>query len=369
MAKWTYLHNMDPFILALTENVGLRWYSMAYIASFFLAYVLLTQRIKKNETALSKTDLMDLIFYVALGVVLGGRLGYALFYAPYLFTEWGADFPYWELIAIHKGGLASHGGIVGLISAVCWFAWRRKLSAFHCLDMTVLGGTIGIFFGRVANFINGELYGRVIEKTAWLSVQFPQEMIQWVSDKNTRALNDLSLAVSQLKNPISQGTWRDWVYQLESTGQQQSQIYSVVYALIKAVETGHQEVISSLKAVLSHRHPSQIYQALLEGLLPFLIIWLVWKKRAFFIRLFPFLKEPSVQLSKKEALRPGLIAGIWCLCYSVARIAGEQFRMPDGHIGLQALELTRGQWLTLFMLIGLVIYFVLVFKKRYNSSS
>ena len=307
---------------------------------------------------------MDLIFYSALGVILGGRMGYALFYAPYLFTQWDSVFPYWEWLKIHKGGLASHGGIAGLIVAVYLFCWRRKLPAFHCLDLTVLGGSLGIFFGRIANFINGELFGRVIEKKAWLSVQFPQEMLLWVSDKKTQALRELGEAVSQLKTPIREGIWQNWIYQFESTGQQSSAIYSAVYSLIKATEKGNQKVISSLQAVLNHRHPSQIYQAVLEGLLPFLIIWLVWKKRAFFIKLFPFLKSSSFQPSKKAELKPGFIAGLWCFCYSMARIVGEHFRMPDGHIGFQALGLTRGQWLTVFMLIGLCFYFVLVFRKK-----
>ena len=319
--------------------------------------------IKQNKTTLnSPTDLTDLIFYVALGVILGGRVGYALFYSPSLLTSWDAVFPYWELLKVHKGGLASHGGIVGLISAVCLFAWQKKHSALHCLDITVLGGTIGIFFGRIANFINGELYGRVIEKKAWLSVQFPQEMLLWVSDKKISALRDLSLAVSHLKNPISQGVWQDWVYQFEQTGHQRSSIYSALYALIKAVEKGNQEVISNLKLALSHRYPSQLYQALLEGLLPFLVIWLVWQKQTFFIKICPFLKSSSLRIQPTENIKPGFIAGLWCLCYSVARIIGEQFRMPDGHIGFQAGGLTRGQWLTVFMLVGLCFYFVLVLR-------
>ena len=90
----------------------------------------------------------------------------------------------------------------------------------------------------------------------------------------------------------------------------------------------------------------------------------MWQKRAFFIHLFPVLKSSSLPFSKQGGLRPGFTAGLWCFCYSIARIIGEQFRMPDEHIGFQALDLTRGQWLTIFMLIGLAFYFALVFKKK-----
>ena len=365
MAQWTYFHSMDPFIFALTETIGLRWYSMAYIVSFFLAWFILQGLIRKKESPLQKEDLIDLIFYVAIGVIVGGRTGYTLFYAPYLFTQWDPSFPYWEWLKIHKGGLASHGGIIGLIVAIILFGRRKGISAFHSLDLTVLGGSLGLFFGRITNFINGELFGRVIENQALWAVQFPQEMFNWVSEKKISALQDLTQAISHLKKPVSEGTWREWLYQLEATGQYQSAIYSVIRSLIKAVENGQQEIISALTLVISYRHPSQIYQAFLEGLLPSLIIWLVWIKRAFFIRLFPswrLFKEGKGQ--NKPALRPGLVAGLWGICYGVARLVGEQFRMPDVHIGFQALGLTRGQWLTLFMLAGMGIYFVLLFRQK-----
>ncbi len=338
---------------------------MAYIVGFFLAWLILRRLIHKKESPLQKADLADLIFYVAVGVIVGGRAGYALFYAPSLFTQWDSSFPYWEWLKIYKGGLASHGGIMGLIVAIVLFGRRKRISAFHGLDLAVLGGSIGLFFGRITNFINGELFGRVIEKQALWAVQFPQEMFHWVSEKKVSALQELAPAIRHLKRPVSGAMWRDWLYQWESTGQQKSQIYSVIRSLTKAVEEGHQEVISALSLVISHRHPSQIYQGFLEGLFPFLIIWLVWIKRSFFIRLFPSWSQvkggggPS-----RPALRPGLVAGLWGLCYGLARLVGEQFRTPDAHIGFQALDLTRGQWLTLFMLVGMGLYFVLVFRQK-----
>lgn len=345
MAKWTYFHNIDPFIIQFTDNFGLRWYSMAYIAGFFIGYFLIIKLIKKNISPLSKKDASDFIMWMAFGVILGGRLGYAVFYAPEIFLEFDSHFPYWEAIKIHHGGLASHGGIIGLVVATLLFARKRGFSPYHCLDLTVLGG-VGIFCGRIANFINGELYGRVIAgKTLW-AVQFPQEMLLWVSQKKIESLKSLSPVFSKLKSNISSDMWRDWVYQFESSDSYKVQIYSAIHFLMESCERGNKEVIASLKEVLSFRHPSQIYQAFLEGLFPFFIAWFLFNKKY---------------------LKPGMIGVIWALCYGFMRILGEQFRQPDANLGFEALGFTRGQWLSVFMLIGILIYFVFVLRSREKS--
>ena len=331
---------MDPFIIQFTDTFGIRWYSMAYIMGFTIGYFLVKWLIKKQLSSLSKQDTIDLITWVAFGIILGGRLGYALFYAPEFFTEFDSHFPYWKLLKIHQGGLASHGGIVGLIVAVFLFARRRGFSVYHCLDLTVWGSSLGIFFGRIANFINGELYGRIVKEKALWAVQFPQEMTTWVSHKKIEYLKDLSTAIPTLNTNLNIDTWRSWVYQFESSNSYKAQIYSVIHSLIKACENGNKEVISALKEILSYRHPSQIYQAFLEGLFPFLVVWFLWKKK----------------------LKPGMIAGICAVCYGVMRILGEQFRTPDAHLGFRALNMTRGQWLSVFMLACLAIYFVLVLR-------
>ena len=341
MAKWTYFHDLDPFIIQLTENFGIRWYSMAYITGFIAGYLLIKWLIKKNYTPLSKASAIDLITWGAFGVIIGGRTGYALFYAPHILIEFDSVFPYWEFLKIHHGGLASHGGIIGLIIAICLFARRRGYSPYHCFDLIVLGGGLGICLGRIANFINGELYGRIIKGSTLWAVQFPKEMIAWVSEKKIEHLKDLSSAVSKLKTELNPNTWLEWVYQFESTGEYRAQIRSVIYSLIKACENKNAEVISALKEIIPYRHPSQIYQSLLEGLLPFLLVLFLWRN---------------------TKLKPGVIAGIWGSCYACMRILGEKFRMPDTKFGFEALGLTRGQWLSIFMLLGLFIYFILVFK-------
>lgn len=345
MASWNYFHTLDPFLIAFTENLGIRWYSLAYLLGFFMSYILIKHwLIKTKTTALTEKTLMDFIVYVACGVVLGGRLGYALFYSPSLLVEFNSDFPFWELLKIYKGGLSSHGGIFGLTLATFLFAKKQNIAFFHCLDLTVLGASFGIFFGRLANFVNGELFGRVIQSYAPLAVQFPQEMLLWLSQKNTQSLHALKQAVSSLKNtnPNPQ-QWEDLIHQFEATGAGHYQIYQVLSSLIKACEKGQQAVIHALSAVLSHRHPSQIYQALLEGLIPFVLVVWVWRAKP---------------------RKAGLVASLWMLAYALMRIVGEQFRMPDSQLGFRALGLTRGQWLSVFMLLWVGLCFILVWKNK-----
>lgn len=343
---YNYFHTLDPFIIQFTQTFGIRWYSMAYIMGFFVGYLCVTKwLIKKNLTVLTKQDISDFVTWVALGVIIGGRLGYALFYSTDLLTHFDSTFPYWELLKIHHGGLASHGGILGMIIGAILFAKKRGFCFYHCLDIAALG-SIGIFFGRIANFINGELYGRIIKDKALLSVQFPQEILLWVSQKKIQHLQDLSSVVSHFK--IHANTWSDWIYKFESTGQYRSQIYSVIYSILEACEKGNQEIIASLKLIISHRHPSQLYQAILEGLFVFIIVCFLWRKKS---------------------IKPGIIAGVASLFYAFMRIIGEQFRMPDSHLGFQSLGLTRGQWLSVFMIVVILIYFVVLFKYKKTSRS
>ena len=172
-------------------------------------------------------------------------------------------------------------------------------------------------------------------------------MLSWVAQKKMEALEGLSPAVSKIKSGMSADMWREWVYQLESNGSYKSQIYSVIHSLIESCEKGNKEVISALKEVLPLRHPSQLYQAFLEGLFPFLVV------------LFLF---------NKKKLKSGIISAVWALSYVFMRISGEQFREPDAHLGFRALGLTRGQWLSVFMLLCILVYFVLILKRQKSDS-
>ena len=345
MANWTYFHHLDPFIIQFTENIGIRWYSMSYIMGFLCGYYLIDRYlIKTRSSALSRTEWADQVVWSVMGIIIGGRLGYAIFYSPNLFIEWDTIFPFWGLLKIHHGGLASHGGILGLLFTTILFAKKRGLPSLHCLDLVSATAGLGIFFGRCANFINGELYGRIIQGPVLLAVQFPQEMFRWVAEKKIEYLKELSAAISALNiKSINADTWQDWMYQAELTGNFNQQVYSVIYSLVAACEKGNQQVILALQSVLSYRHPSQIYQAFLEGLLPFIIVWFFWRS---------------------QPRRTGMVFILFGICYAIMRSVGEYFRMPDIQLGFRALGFTRGQWLSFIMLAALLLCWVIILKRK-----
>lgn len=348
---WVYFHNIDPFALHFWGNIGIRWYSLAYIAGLIFGWLFILQLIKRSRSPLSKDDLSTYINYIIIGTLIGGRFGYCAIYQPSLLIQLNFDFPFWGALAIHKGGMASHGGILGIVIASWIFSRKYTFSFFHILDLTVVGGCFGIICGRIANFINSELYGRVIEGKNWFGVQFPKEIYFWYNQSNIDKERLLSLknVVSQLgtiKNPfgsqdisLSEILWVSWV----NGGRKfAAEILSVLNHINNAVEKGQKEIILALGKVLPIRHPSQIYQAVLEGLVPLLIVLTLWWK-------------------PKKA---GLISGVWGLSYLIMRTTGEQFRMPDTHIGFDALGLTRGQWLSVFSIIPVCIYIYFVYKNK-----
>ena len=345
-AYWAYFHQLDPFIIQFSDNFGLRWYSMAYIVAFIAGYYLVLRwLIRSKKSPLSQKQWADLLIWAAVGMILGGRLGYAVFYSPGLLTEWGGSFPYWGLLKIHEGGLASHGGILGLLTAVIVFSKRQHLKIWHNLDLLSLTAGLGIFLGRCANFINGELYGRVIKGKVLLAVQFPQEILEWAFERKTEHLKQLAGAVAALKN-YSAEQWTNWIYQAEASGSLTGRIYQAIYLLIEECSRKNQEVIAALSPVLPFRHPSQIYQGVLEGLLPFAAVWLFWRKKP---------------------RQPGLVFVFFGLSYCLMRIVGEQFRMPDMQLGFRTWDLTRGQWLSLITLAGFLFCLIKILKAPTNK--
>ena len=217
MANWVYFHNLDPFAIKLWGDFGIRWYGLTYISGFVICYLFVLYLIKKKKTPLSKEHLSSLINYGIFGVLIGGRLGYCLFYQPELLAKFSVQFPFWGLLEVHKGGMASHGGMIGLLLAVLLFARNNRQSALHTFDLVVVGGSIGMFFGRLANFINGELYGRVIKASSWVGVQFPKEIYQWYSNQDVDKLLSLQKVlphIGDVQNPFGSGVlplslWQD----------------------------------------------------------------------------------------------------------------------------------------------------------------
>jgi phosphatidylglycerol:prolipoprotein diacylglycerol transferase len=250
--------------LGLTRGIDLgfftlRWYSLAYLAGIVLAYWHLTRMLRAPGAPMAQRHADDLFFYCTLGVIVGGRLGYATFYAPELWTHPA------QLLQLWKGGMSFHGGLLGTVAAIAYVSWRGKLRFLRVADYIAVCVPFGLFFGRLANFVNGELWGRVAEGVPWAMV-FPDG------------------------GPLP-------------------------------------------------RHPSQLYEAALEGLLlTVVLLTLFWKTRA--------------------RWRAGLLVGTFTLGYGLSRFIVEYFREPDQQLEEFAMRsgLSMGQWLTVPMiLLGLFL--------------
>ncbi len=252
-------------------------------------------------------------------MLVGGRLGYCVFYDPRLLVDFTPSFPDWGVLAIHKGGMASHGGMLGVIVACCIFAVRSHISKLHLIDVTTLICPPGLFLGRLANFINAELWGRALPESMqgsppWWSVKYPQEILE-TSFKDK--LGDLE----GLRSVVSGG--------------------ELFYAnVVRAAGEGNQQVIDTVQPLLTAYYPSQIIQALTDG--PILMAALVvawWGPR-----------------------KPGVVGSWFLISYGIMRILTELARQPDaGVAGLDTPlgELSRGQVLSILMtlvgVVGLVI--------------
>jgi phosphatidylglycerol:prolipoprotein diacylglycerol transferase len=264
----------DPVAISIGPVFGygpldIKWYGLAYVAGLILGWLyirrlLATPRLWRNETppfAVAKVD--DLLLYMTGGVILGGRLGYVLLYEP---ATYFAD-PI-SILMINKGGMAFHGALVGTIIAIWLFAYNHKVNLWSTGDVCAAAVPIGLFFGRVANFINGELFGRVSD-VPWAMV-FPD-------------------------------AWR----------------------LHAAIEP-------------ATRHPSQLYEAAMEGLILFLVL--------------------RVLSHHRDALKtPGVIGGVFLAGYGTARIIAEFFREPHAGHALNIGPLTAGQMYSVPMVIAGVL--------------
>lgn len=254
----------DPIAIHLGP-IAVHWYGLMYLIGFTLFYLLGLYRCREPWRGISKNNLEDLLFLGMVGVILGGRLGFVFFYQP----EYYLSHPL-EIFAVWQGGMSAHGGFIGVILALIYFAWRNKKSVWTVGDFVAPLVPLGFFFGRLGNFINGELWGRPASPELPWSMIFPQT----------------------------------------------------------------QDGIA--------RHPSQLYEAGLEGLLLFIIVWL-----------FSIKKRPA-----------GAVSGLFLLGYGLARFICEFFREPDSYLGLRALDLSRGQWLSLPLILfglGLLIW---SYKKK-----
>ena len=328
-----YLLAFDPFAIQFTESFGIRWYGLGYLGGFLSGYFFTAWLLAKPGMLLSRHLLEDFVFSVAVGCIVGGRLGYCLFYSPSLLTDFRDSFPFWGVLAVNEGGMASHGGIVGMVIAVLIFSRRHQISFWHLGDLVIYGSTLGITFGRLANFINGELVGRACNSSCIFPVKFPQDILTWPFYSPEKLLS-LQGVVEKLG--IEASSWRNMV----NYGGK-SQILDVMHQIVRSVQSGNKEIQEALKEVLIARHPSQLYAAFFEGLFLFLVLFWVWRK-------------PQ---------RPGVIAALFLFLYPIMRMFTEFFREPDLHVGFQLFGLTRGQWLSIIMLAVTSVFLIKILRS------
>ena len=346
MAFWTSVA-LGGGLWSFVYHTGVRWYSMAYFAGVVFAYFAGIYLIKKGRVQIPVNKLADIVFWVAIGAFLGGRLGYCVFYSQELLWSFNKSFPYWGFLKIHEGGMSSHGGILGLSLAVFLYAYRYKLNFFSMVDLAAITGAFGIFFGRVANFINAELFGRVVEGQSVFAVRFPTELYLWATQPSLYkdkllALKELfpalkALYPSSVRIPSSL-TWETWL--TEGGSIYNSSIYHVAHLIVEKAQSS--QIKPLLEPLLFVRYPSQLYQALLGGLATFVIISVFWLKPR----------------------KAGLIALLWAVSYLSFRLFTEFYRQPDSHIGFQLFELTRGQWLSVFLYLIVLFYGYFVYQQK-----
>ncbi|MEN0058154.1 MAG: prolipoprotein diacylglyceryl transferase [Bdellovibrio sp.] len=328
------VHDFDPFALRISGDFGIRWYGLSYMAGFICAYLIIRWLAQRQRTGLTSQMVGDFVTYAAIGTLVGGRLGYVLFYGPDLFMKFKSTFPYWGVLAVNEGGMASHGGMIGIVVASLLYARKYSVNALYLFDLVAVTGPVGIFFGRIANFINGELVGRPCDPSYPLAVKFPQDIGMWPSQETGR-LPDLAPVVEKLG--IGREQWLEWVEKLRMDGVARENVYGALTKIVESIQEGNTAVKEALAPLLTPRYPSQLFAALGEGLILFLILFFLWRKPR----------------------KPGFIGACFILLYSIVRVVDEHYRMPDAHIGFQWLELTRGQWLSIGMfIVGLIMMFV-----------
>lgn len=327
------VHDLSPFIFKITDTFGPRWYGFSYMLGFVCAYFLILWLAQRQRAGLTSEMVSDLVTYGAFGTLIGGRLGYCVFYDPELLWSFSSQIPFWKVLAVHEGGMASHGGIIGIIVA-CWlFARKHQLNWVYLLDVVAMVGPVGVIFGRIANFINGELVGRIAPADFKYGIRFPTDILNWPTQEFDRLKN---LEPLTAKVGLEMGRWNELLSNYSSDQNARDQVYSVLNQIINQIQSGDSILKEMIGPILDYRYPSQIFAMLTEGVFTFLVLFFLARK----------------------SRRPGFIAGSFIICYACVRIFNEMFRMPDAHLGYQLFGLTRGQWISIGMLIfGFIMSF------------
>jgi phosphatidylglycerol:prolipoprotein diacylglycerol transferase len=276
-----YIHDINPIVLQLWGDLAVRWYGISYLLALGTAVLFLRHWSRRGELEIPQAEVANFIVLLGIGgVFLGGRLGYVLLYGFDAFLQ---DPRY--LYRVWEGGMSSHGGFIGVVLVTAWYARKHGHSFWNLADHLACVASLGFFFGRLANFVNGELWGRV-SNAAW-AMYFPQEL----------GYHYGSYDLPAIRAAIADGT-------------------------------------------LLPRHPSQLYQAVCEGLLLFGIMLLL--RRTSFVK------------------RPGALSACYLALYALARIAMEFFREPDNGAFLIG-GLSKGQFYSLLMIVAAGI---IAWRKR-----
>jgi phosphatidylglycerol:prolipoprotein diacylglycerol transferase len=328
----TYVHQMSPFLWEIAPGIGIRWYGLSYLAGAVIGAGIVWWIARRGRARIAPPLVSEFAINLLIGAFIGGRLGFCLLYEPTL-LGWVDDFPFWGVLAIQHGGMASHGGMIGMLAAAWWFARKNRLSLLHLLDLACLVGPIGVMLGRGANFINGELYGRECSPALWWGVKFPKEIFAWSAEQ----LRLLTGAVERVG--VEPASWILWT---RDPNAHEASIMQGLVRIVEAIEHGDSAMAGMLEPLLTPRYPSQLIQAGLEGLLVFVILAVIW--------CWP--------------LKPGVVSAWFVVLYAIARIVGEQFRMPDQELGFELFGLTRGQELSAVMLLAGVAMLVWAASRR-----
>lgn len=317
----TYIHHLDPILLEIPGTpLALRWYGLAYVAGFVLGYYVLLQLSKRKMYCVEPEKLGDFITAVCIfGVLMGGRLGEFFFY--WLPREGWSGFcadPLWVL-RVWEGGMASHGGILAVLFVGVWHARKHSLSIPALVDGLAIVAPIGICFGRIANFINGELYGRITTSDNPIAMKFPMELATLPPEQQIAAVQAMEQAAGA---------------PLPRTG-----FYDAMLQLCRENDA----VREALGQYLNPRYPSQLFEAAGEGLIIFLVLI-------------------SLRLKWKNA-PAGIFSALFCFLYAAARISSECFKEPDADVWH---GITQGQYLS-FIVILLGILFLIPAIRSYNS--
>lgn len=283
----SYVHDLSPYALDLGGGFGIRWYGLSYLTGIIAGWLIIGWFARTGRSLLRPNQVGDFMIWMVVGVVLGGRLGYVLFYSPDLILKFSAAFPFWGVLEINKGGMASHGGILGVIIACLLYGIRHRIVPWHLYDCVAFCAPIGLGLGRVANFINGELPGRPVpaswqaDPPSW-SVKYPDDIMS-PDFANGPQVDAAAVLVSI---PPDSGLWE------------------IRAAIRDAVYQGRSDVAEAISPYLTAFYPSQVFQAITDGLLLFIVLALVWLR-------------PK---------RPGIVGGSFLIAYGLLRIVSEQFR-------------------------------------------